>query len=155
MLPSTVIIFITQEDIFSCDLSMYTFTEQCEEVAGLHLDDGTKKIFLNMTSKNGRPELISLLQYMKNTTLDNPDILVRDKRIRKLDQIVKEVKQSEEWEAAKMNILEIGIEKGQNKGQDRVNRLNRLLAEQNRTDDIIKAAGDKKYQEKLFKEFHL
>ena len=155
MLPSTVIIFITQEDIFSCDLSMYTFTEQCEEVAGLHLDDGTKKIILNMTSKNGRPELISLLQYMKNTTLDNPDIRVRDKRIRKLDQIVKEVKQSEEWEAAKMNILEIGIEKGQNKGQDRVNRLNRLLAEQNRTDDIIKAAGDKKYQEKLFKEFHL
>lgn len=134
---------------------MYTFTDQCEEVAGLHLDDGTKKIFLNMTSKNGRPELISLLQYMKNTTLDNPEILVRDKRIRKLDQIVKEVKQSEEWEAAKMNILEIGIEKGQNKGQDRVNRLNRLLAEQNRTDDIIKAAGDKKYQEKLFKEFHL
>ena len=155
MLPSTVIIFITQEDIFSCDLAMYTFTEQCEEVAGLHLDDGTKKIFLNMTSKNGRPELISLLQYMKNTTLDNPEILVRDKRIRKLDQIVKEVKQSEEWEAAKMNILEIGIEKGQNKGQYRVNRLNRLLAEQNRTDDIIKAAGDKKYQEKLFKEFHL
>ena len=45
MLPSTVIIFITQEDIFSCDLAMYTFTEQCEEVAGLHLDDGTKKIF--------------------------------------------------------------------------------------------------------------
>ena len=63
MLPSTVIIFITQEDIFSCDLAMYTFTEQCEEVAGLHLDDGTKKIFLNMASKNGRPELISLLQY--------------------------------------------------------------------------------------------
>ena len=155
MLPSTVIIFITQEDIFSCDLAMYTFTEQCEEIAGLHLDDGTKKIFLNMTSNNGRPELISLLQYMKNTTLDNPDILVRDKRIRKLDRIVKEVKQSEEWEAAKMNILEIGMEKGQNKGQDRVNRLNRLLAEQNRTDDIIKAAGDKKYQEKLFKEFHL
>ena len=142
---------------------MYTFTEQCEEVAGLHLDDGTKKIFLNMTSKNGRPELISLLQYMKNTTLDNPDILVKDKRIRKLDRIVKEVKQSEEWEAAKMNILEIGmekgiqkgLEKGKLKGQDRVNRLNRLLAEQNRTDDIIKAAGDKKYQEKLFKEFHL
>ena len=142
---------------------MYTFTEQCEEVTGLHLDDGTKKIFLNMASKNGRPELISLLQYMKNTTLDNPDILVRDKRIRKLDQIVKEVKQSEEWEAAKMNILEIGmekgiqkgLEKGKLKGQDRVNRLNRLLAEQNRTDDIIKAAGDEKYQDLLFKEFHL
>ena len=58
-----------------------------------------------------------------------------------------------------MNILEIGIEKGKKdgneEGMDRVNRLNRLLAEQNRTDDIIKAAGDEKYQELLFKEFHL
>lgn len=27
-----------------------------------------KMIFLNMTSKNGRPELVSLLQYMKYTT---------------------------------------------------------------------------------------
>ena len=43
-LPSTIIIFITQEDIFSRDLAMYTFTEQCEEIAGLHLEDGTKKI---------------------------------------------------------------------------------------------------------------
>ena len=64
-LPSTVIIFITREDIFGEDLAKYTFTEQCEEVEGLHLDDGTTKIFLNMSSKNGPPELVSLLQYMK------------------------------------------------------------------------------------------
>ena len=87
-LPSTIIIFITQEDIFHHDLAMYTFTEQCEEIAGLHLEDGTKKIFLNMASKSGNPELVSLLQYMKNTTLDNPEILVKDKRIIKLDRIV-------------------------------------------------------------------
>ena len=152
-LPSTIIIFITQEDIFSRDLAMYTFTEQCEEIAGLHLDDGTKKIFLNMTSRRGRPDLVSLLQYMKNTTLDNPEILIKDKRIRELDRIVREVKQSEEWEAVKMNILEIGIEKGKNEGIDRVNHLIRLLAERNRTEDIIKAAGDKEYQKKLFEEF--
>ena len=111
-LPSTIIIFITRDDIFRCDSAMYTFTEQCEELPGPHVDDGTKKIFLNMTSRNGRPELISLLQYMKNTTLDNPEIIVNDKRIQSLDKIVNEVKQSEEWEAVKMNILEIGIEKG-------------------------------------------
>lgn len=111
-LPSTVIIFITKDDIFAKDLAMYTFTEQCEEVEGLNLEDGTKKIFLNMTSKNGRPELISLLQYMKNTSIDNPEMPVKDKRIEKLDRIVREVKQSEEWEAVKVNILEIGIEQG-------------------------------------------
>ena len=83
----------------------------------LPLDDGTKKIFLNMTSKNGRPELISLLQYMKNTTIDNPEDKIKDKRIITLDKIVNEVKQSEEWEAVKMNILEIGIEKGREEGR--------------------------------------
>ncbi len=111
-LPSTIIIFITQEDIFGKDLARYTFSEQCEEVEGLAWEDGTKKIFLNMTSRNGRPELVSLLQYMKNTDLDNPDISVKDERIVELDKIVGEVRQSEEWEAVKMNILEIGIEKG-------------------------------------------
>jgi len=117
-LPGTVIIFITQEDIFGKDLARYTFTEQCEEVAELHLEDGTKKIFLNMKSKNGRAELVSLLQYMKRTSLDNPEILVKDSRITRLDEIVSEVKQSEEWEAVKMNILEIGIEKGREEGRE-------------------------------------
>lgn len=70
---------------------------------------------------------------------------------------MKEVKQSEEWEAAKMNILEIGIEKGKKdgneEGMDRVNRLNRLLAEQNRTDDIIKAAAIKNIRKNCSKNF--
>lgn len=59
---------------------------QCEEVTGLHLEDGTKKIFL------------------------------KDRRIEKLDTIVREVKQSEEWEGVKMNILEIGLQQGLEEG---------------------------------------
>lgn len=50
-LPATTIIFITQDDIFGKDLAKYTFTEQCEEIAGLKLADGSCKIFLNMTSE--------------------------------------------------------------------------------------------------------
>lgn len=115
-LPSTIIIFITQEDIFGKNLAKYTFTEQCEEVPDLPLEDGTKKIFLNMTSLNGSAEVVSLLQYMKNTTLENPDIIVKDERILDLDRIVNEVRQSEEWEAVRMNILEIGMEKGRELG---------------------------------------
>lgn len=115
-LPSTVIIFITQEDIFKRGMAKYTFSEQCEEIAGLKLGDGTKKLFLNMSSKNGRPELVSLMQYMRNTTLDNTEIVVKDRRIVELDRIVTEVKRSEEWEAVKMNILEIGIAKGREEG---------------------------------------
>lgn len=111
-MPSTIIIFITQDDFLGKNLAMYTFREWCEEVPDLPLEDGTCKIFLNMTSKIGRPELISLLQYMKRTTLDNENIVVKDERILDLDRIVEEVKQSEEWEVVEMGILEIGQERG-------------------------------------------
>lgn len=118
-LPSTTIIFITQDDIFRKDLAKYTFTEQCEEVEGLKLEDGTTKIFLNMTSKNGSKELISLLQYMKNTDINNPEIQIRDKRLLELDKIVTQVRESEEWEAVKMDILDVGIQKGIKQGVER------------------------------------
>lgn len=116
-LPPTVVTFITQEDIFGRDQAKYTFTEQCQEVEGLCLEDGTTKIFLNMASKNGDPVLVSMLQYMKKTRLDNPEISVHDERIQKLDSIVQEVKESEEWEAVRMSILSIGMEKGMEKGR--------------------------------------
>lgn len=115
-LPSTIVIFITQEDIFKKDFAKYTFTEQCEEVAGLKLEDGTKKIFLNMSSRNGSQELVSLLQYMKDTRIDNPNIIVKDSRILELNDIVEEVKESEEWEAVQMNFMEVCIEKGREEG---------------------------------------
>lgn len=60
--------------------------------------------------------MISLLQYMKETSLDNPEVTVKDKRIVKLDEIVTEVKQSEEWEDVKMNLLEYGLERGMERG---------------------------------------
>ena len=53
-LPPTVIIFITQDDIFRRDLAKYTFRERCEEADDLYLEDGTTKIFLNMKSKNDK-----------------------------------------------------------------------------------------------------
>lgn len=89
-----------KDDIFKRNLAKYPFTEQCEEIQGFHLEDGMMKIFLNMASKNGRPELVSLLQYMKETRLDNPKILVQDSRMEKLAEIVEEVKQSERMKRA-------------------------------------------------------
>ena len=156
-LPSTVIIFITQEDIFGKDRAKYTFSEQCEEEPDLPLGDGTKKIFLNMASKRGRPELISLLQYMKNTTLENPDIVVRDERILDLDRIVEEVKQSEEWEAVKMNLLEIGIEKGIEQSRTEIirNMLNSGLSSKEVSEvtqiplDIVKEVERKTNENKI------
>ena len=40
-------------------------------------------------------------------------------------------------------------------GEDRVNKLNLLLIENNRVEDILKATNDKNFQKKLFNEFGL
>ena len=149
-LPSTIVTFITQEDIFGLDRAMYTFTEQCEEIQGLHLGDGTKKIFLNMSSKNGRAELVSLLPYMKKSELDNPEILVRDERIMNLNRIVEEVKKSEEWEDVRMSIYSVGVEDGIERGEHQatLEMILRLLKEKGR----VSATLEKKIRDEADKE---
>ena len=55
--------------------------------------------------------------------------------------------------------VEIGRQEGRQEGirigEERLNRLNRLLAEQGRVDDIIKAADDEEYRKKLYEEFKM
>ena len=46
-------------------------------------------------------------------------VTVKDPRIVELDAVVSEVKQSEEWEEAKMSILSVGIERGRAEGRAR------------------------------------
>ena len=108
-------IFMDEPDIKIQEVKV----EQCLEVEGLQLEAGTKKIFLNMTSKNGSQELVSLLQYMKETRIDNPNITVHDSRILELDNIVTEVKESEEWEAVTMNFMEFCMEHGMKQGMEK------------------------------------
>ena len=51
--------------------------------------------------------------------------------------------------------MEQGIEQGSIAGCKKVNRLNCILAEKKRIDDIIRASVDVEYQQKLFEEFAL
>ena len=51
--------------------------------------------------------------------------------------------------------MEQGIEQGNIAGCKKVNRLNCILAEKKRIDDIIRASVDMEYQQKLFEEFAL
>lgn len=44
---------------------------------------------------------------------------IKDPRILKIDKIVNEVKESEEWEAVNMNIFEIGVNYGEERGEAR------------------------------------
>ena len=54
----------------------------------------------------------------------------------------------------KIGITE-GRTEGRTEGENRINQLNIELSKRERTDDIVKAAADKKYQKKLLEEFGL
>ena len=102
------------KEAYQCTLSIAL------DEADLELEEvKVEQVILNMTSKNGRPELVSLLQYMRGTRMNNPEVKVKDERIVRLDEIVQEVKQSEEWEAVKMNLLEIGEARGEARGEEK------------------------------------
>ncbi len=45
--------------------------------------------FFHMAGENGSQKFVSLLQYRKDTRLENPRIIVKDERIMELDRIVK------------------------------------------------------------------
>ena len=128
-LPATVVIFITMDDIFGMDRAMYTFTECCRELPELELGDGVTKIFCNMTSKNGREELVSMLQYMKRTDLKNPDITDRSERLIELDEVVQEVKSSEEWEEVEMSLLQTGLSRGEEIGKEIGEKIGKEIGE--------------------------
>ena len=58
-------------------------------------------------------------------------------------------------EAGRKIGMEEGREEGRIEGVNRINQLNMELSKLGRTEDILKAAVDKEYQEKLLKEFEL
>ena len=107
-----------------------------------------------------------MLKYIENTT--NKNVVNQD--IASIPRLVDWVKRKKEvnisymksWEIEKM-IRKEGYDEGYGEGhdegyeecRDRVNLLITKLNEAGRLQDIVKAAGDKAYQESLFEELGL
>ena len=88
------------------------------------------------------------------------------RKLRKEDedmcQALREI-MKEDFEAAEarglekgmLEVMEKGIEKGMEKGENQLSSLITRLKELGRTDDVFKAAADKQYRDKLYKEFKM
>ena len=86
---------------------------------------------------------------LKNISADDEKRLeyeAREKALRDHNYLMKS-----NWEAGE----KIGISKGMEQGESRVNRLVQMLIANSRTDEIERAVSDKAYQNKLFMEFKL
>ena len=123
----------------------------------IRLEDECTKIFLNPYGKGQdiSEELKEFLEYLVTRDCNS-------EFTKRLDDEVWAVVENEEWRLEYMTLkmrdrenLERGLATGRNEGESRVNTLNLKLAEAGREAEIVKAATDKAYQEKLFKEFDL
>ena len=106
------------------------------------------------------------MNFLKYVGQDTDEAETNDDYVRLLQEQIKRIKQNRDWEGKYMLLEEMmrdermegmqeGLKKGMQQGQERINQLIILLSKQNRSEDIIKAASDKEYQEKLLKEFNL
>lgn len=154
-LPKSYVIFITEFDVFGEGLYRYTFKNMCNEIPSLELGDNTIKMFLNTkgTIQNNEPdELIHFLKFVHDSSIqvDNSD-----KYLKKLQMIYKDLLSERDLEDnyMRMDWVEEAREEGREEGIDRVNKLNALLIEEGRFDDLSKSTSDEEFQKKLFEEF--
>lgn len=168
MLPNVFIIIILPYDPFDKNRMVYTIRNGCEEDPTVEYDDGARKIYLYTKGTEGNPSqaLQDMLKYIQESTADN----VTNQDIASINKLVNKVKHKKEvgihymksWEyeqwvhdKAYKDGHSDGYSDGRNDGAALINQLNILLADAGRTEDIVRAARDEAFREKLLKEFEL
>ena len=103
-----------------------------------------------------------MLKYIEKSTAEN----ITNQDIASVSELVTKVKQRREvginymksWEMEQMARIEgrnEGRKEGRDEMQEKLNQLTILLSNAGRAEDVVKAAGDKDYQNALLKEFGL
>lgn len=68
---------------------------------------------------------------------------------------LKDLDKEEEGEVNMCTAIEEMVEDGRIEGEERVNRLIQILVLQSRYEELLKAANDREYQQKLFREYNI
>ena len=126
----------------------------------MEYEDGIRRIYLYTKGTEGNPsqELRDMLKYMENSIAEN----VTNTDIQAIHEQVDAVKRDKEvgvqymksWER-EMLIREEGKEAGKQEERQKLNTLILRLTEDDRADDIVKAAQDEVYQKQLLEEYGL
>ena len=131
---------------------------KCEEVDGLDLKEGAVRIFFNTRGKNSEEvsqDLVELLDFMENTT-EQAGARSKNEKIRRKQEQVHRIKSSEEMGVRYMQEWE---EKAMEREKEReivleqMNSLIKILLEQGRSEELLRATKEEEYREELFKEF--
>ena len=152
-LKASFVIFICNYDEYGRDRYIYTFENICREEPDLKFGDESCKVVINTKGHVGEisDELKEVLKYLDDGS-------VTGDYSRELDKAVKAVKSSEERRLEYMMLVTRDNEmraEGIEIGEDNLATLMNKLFSLGRIADAEKAASDKEYRAKLFKEFQI
>ena len=168
-LPRSFVIFICTYDYLKVGEPMYRF--QSYDVKNrLPLDDESYTIILNTACEPEKvpEELRAFFAYINDPSKRDGSWLTQaiDERVRKYNttkwrkrQMTLEEMMNQRFDAGREEGIGIGREEGigigREEGEEKLNRLNMLLIRQDRMEDLKKAAEDKEYRRRLYREFGL
>ena len=157
--PDVCVIFISRFDLFKEGRPIYHVDRMIRE-SGRIVKNGFEEVYVNAKARDGS-EVSELMEIFVEDCVYNPKFPVTSERKRwykeseegqkSMCEIMERIAAEERREGREEGRKE-GRKQGRKEGETRINRLNTILIESNRFDDLKRAAQDHAYQAKLMLE---
>lgn len=145
--PDVCVVFISRFDIFNGNLPLYHVNRIIRE-NGQKVDNGFEEIYVNAKVKDGSDVSELMEVFVNDNAYNNKFPITSDSKRR--------YKETEEGQQTMCEIMEKIAkeerEEGNIEGEARVNKLNSILIDMDRFDDVKRAAKDKVFQKQLMSE---
>ena len=142
--PDVCIVFISKFDVFNSGYSLYNI-DRIVRQTGEVVNNGFEEIYVSACVKDGS-DVSELMDIFTNDESYNVN------KYPVTSNIKKRYKQTEEGQSVMCEIMEKINEDTKKEVTARINKLIILLMAEGRNDDLIRAASDPAYQEKLLDE---
>ena len=142
--PDVCIVFISKFDIFHSGFSLYNIDRVIRQTGEI-IDNGFEEIYVSACVKDGS-EVSELMDIFTND--ESYDM----NKYPVTSDIKRRYKKTKEGQKVMCEIMEKINEETKNEVTSRINRLNIILINQGRMEDLIKSASDSEYQKRLLDE---
>ena len=138
--PDVCVVFISKFDIFSGNLPLYHVDRVIRET-GEKVDNGFEEVYVNAKVKDGS-DVSELMEVFVNDEAYNNKFPITSGSKRRY-------KETEEGQQVMCEIMESIAKEEREEGKALINKLNSILIDLDRFDDVKRAAKDKEYQMQL------
>ena len=150
-IPQTCVIMVTENDVLKGGKPIYHIKRMIEELDKAVFDDGAEIIYVN-ASFEADDALGKLMHDFHCTNPDDmnyPELAERarffktnEKGVRRMCEIMQE-------------IMDEGLSKGRNEGEDRMGRLVEALVADGQNEAVVRVATDKAYRAEMYEKYNI